>query len=278
MVLKRLLGLSGVAILCGTITAGAQTIEVWLDTGEIQLTHEDGTVTTLKAGEYSRCVGSNCKIELFDTAPDRPQPPGAPGRAGRLPRDVAAALQGATTPEQIAALIAGNFGLAGPLMREAAALGIASPAEIVALLAPGLAPSDFAALIMGATIAAPGEADAIAVAALGVPGATGPRVARALIAGLEASGHPPEAVETEIGEIVAALGGTLPGANNAIAEAIANATSNPDDTAETVQEGAQDIQTGTLAPDAGPSPNQGPPPPPALPGSPSETQNNPSGN
>lgn len=277
LILRHIFRLSVVLWLGFVSQAGAQTIEVWLDAGEIQLIHEDGTVTRLEAGEYSRCAGPRCEIKLFENAPSRPSPPGQGRRADRLPPRVAAALRNAATPEDVAALIADNFALAGALMREAAVLGLASPGEIVVVLAPGLTPSDFAALISSAAMAAPAEADAIAAAAMSVPGADAPKIARALVKGLEASGHPPQALSAEIGEIVLALGGARPGEGGRIARAIADATSNPDDSAASIRAAAaQAIETGAV-PDQGP-PQQGPAGGPTFQSLPNETQNNPSGN
>lgn len=188
-----------------------------------------------------------------------------------LPASVANAIQAATSAEDIAALVAARPGLAATIMFEAAQLGVASPSAVVAILAGGLPRGQLSALVSAAAEAAPLEADLVAAEAAGAGGDTGV-IATAAVNGIE-SVQPAlsqEQVDAEAAEILAALGG-----GSAIAEAIAGATDNPSDSADSLlaaDDGGDDgIITATLPENNGGAPL-------SFASLPSETQNNPSGN
>ncbi len=167
-----------------------------------------------------------------------------------LPADVVAGLQAATSPSDVAALVAANPGLAATIMFEAAALGVASPSQVVSVLAGGLNSGDLAALVFAAAEAAPSEADATAAAAAA---AGGPRsvIGSAAVDGVEAAVpalSQPE-VDAEAAEIMAALATGDAAQDATIAASIAGATNNPNDTGDTVLAAAGgDIETADITP------------------------------
>ena len=83
-----------------------------------------------------------------------------------LPAAVAAGLQAATTPADVAALVAANPQLAATIMFEAAALGVASPSQVITAAAPLVNQGQLLQLVSAAAEAAPAEADVTAAAAL----------------------------------------------------------------------------------------------------------------
>ena len=194
-----------------------------------------------------------------------------------LPSEVVSALVAASEPRDIATLILVYPELAATLMFEAAVLGIASPTQVLALMAPDLQQTQVLELVTAAVEAAPAEADTVIQAAFRALEGQPQSIAVAAISGLEAAGLDDSAIRVETLEIVEILSGFAPESSLSIAEAAAAATSTQTDSAEILS-----------LPDAASADTAGV----AEPGAtglqapaeiiqfrtPSETQNNPSGN
>lgn len=198
-----------------------------------------------------------------------------------LPGPVSTSLAGATSAADIAALVLAYPDLAATIMAQAAALGIASPAQVLSeAILPSSSSDTISTLVFAACEAAPLQCDLAAAAAYTAAGGASWGddlaliVVTAAINGVEASGASSEAVASEAAEIVEALQ-ALAGARfrHAIAQAAADATDTTDDSASSLQAAADalNFRTGAL-------PNlhaKGQPPFVELP---SEAQTNPSNN
>ncbi len=168
-----------------------------------------------------------------------------------LPSPVSTLLGNATSAADIAALVLANPDLAGTIMAQAAALGIASPAQVLnEAIAPSSSSATISTLVCGAAEATPGQANLSAATAFSAAGGASwggdlaPSIATAAIDCVEASGASPEAVASEAAEIVVALQ-ALAGAGfkHAIAQAAADATDTPDDSAASLQAAADALST-----------------------------------
>lgn len=54
------------------VLSQAQDVQVWLDSGEIDLELENGETVNLKEGEYLSCQGTLCEVLPIAAAPSRP--------------------------------------------------------------------------------------------------------------------------------------------------------------------------------------------------------------
>ncbi len=87
-----------------------------------------------------------------------------------LPGPVSTSLGNATSAADIAALVLANSDLAATIMAEAAALGIASPAQVLSeAISPSSSSEMISTLVCAAAEAAPGQADLSAAAAFPLP-------------------------------------------------------------------------------------------------------------
>ncbi len=173
-----------------------------------------------------------------------------------LPGPVSTSLAGATSAADIAALVLAYPDLAATIMAQAAALGIASPAQVLSeAILPSSSSDMISALVFAACEAAPLQCDLAAAAAYSAAGGAAwgaglaPIIATAAVNGVEASGASSEAVASEAAEIVAALQALAgPGSKHAIAQAAADATDTPDDSASSLQAAADalNFRTGAL--------------------------------
>lgn len=57
------------------VLSQAQDVQVWLDSGEIDLELENGETVNLKEGEYLSCQGTLCEVLPIAAAPARPDVP-----------------------------------------------------------------------------------------------------------------------------------------------------------------------------------------------------------
>ena len=57
------------------VLSQAQDVQVWLDSGEIDLELENGETVNLKEGEYLSCEGTLCEVLPIAAAPVRPEIP-----------------------------------------------------------------------------------------------------------------------------------------------------------------------------------------------------------
>lgn len=74
MVLRKLVGVLLTALMVITpVVSPAQDVQVWLDSGEIELELENGETVNLKEGEFLSCDGTDCKILPLAAAPVRPE-------------------------------------------------------------------------------------------------------------------------------------------------------------------------------------------------------------
>lgn len=174
-----------------------------------------------------------------------------------LPAELSAGLVAARTVDDIAVLVTRQPELATTLMLEAAILGIASPSGV---LRAGLGPQSPCAEVkvwVGAAVeAAPREADVSArAAAETVTAATPcvlPTIAIGAVDGLEAARLTADEQAAELRELVATLRAIDPARADAIGTAIAAATDDPDDSAETVLAAANNpIETADIGPPSG---------------------------
>lgn len=170
------------------------------------------------------------------------------------PVDVAAVVDAATTPEEIAAIVLANPGFEATIISRAMATGGFAIEDIVeaAILAD---PTKLAIIVEAAVEAVPEQASGIVFAAAGAAGMqfgsagdeagdteTAEVIARAAVRGLEAA-YGPTSDETDQGvrsitaELFAFLGEEK---QLALANAVADETTNPDDTGAGLVE---DIQT-----------------------------------
>jgi hypothetical protein len=177
--------------------------------------------------------------------------------AERLPSAVSSQLQIATGPSQVASLAIANLRLSAPIMENAAALGIATPAQVIGMAAtPEVPPTVIAQLLSSASLIVPLQAD-VAVASAAELCAVyhgeaqrdiATAFATAAVDGVEASGASYKVVASEAAEILSTLQGWCTEFPLGIAEAVAAATDNPDDTAEELQaaaDGVRDIEDTT---------------------------------
>lgn len=194
-----------------------------------------------------------------------------------LPGPVSTSLAGATSAADVAALVLANPDLAATIKAQAAALGIASPAQVLnEAISPSSSLEMILALVGAAAEAAPGQADLLAATAFSAAGGgddLAASIAKAVIDGVEASGASPEVVASAAAEIVATLQKLAgAGAAAAIAQAAADATNTPDDSAASLQEAAEAASTDkTETTEVGDESTSFVEPP-------SESQNNPSNN
>jgi hypothetical protein len=196
-----------------------------------------------------------------------------------LPQSVAAGLQAAASDQDVAALVLAYPNLAATLMSQAAVLGIASPSQVVSVLAGGMAPPELSALVAAAAEAAPLEADIIAAAAFDAFGDEAQLIGEAAIRGMEAGSARFSAFEiaNETAEVTRALIARAPGEQDEIAQAISQATSTTGDSPASILAASAAIQTADIAPVAGdPLTPIGPSAP--LSNLPTEAQNTPSPN
>ncbi|MEM7189680.1 MAG: hypothetical protein AAF439_08720 [Pseudomonadota bacterium] len=181
---------------------------------------------------------------------------GAPANAATdllVPPGIGSAMQAANSASDIADIVRREPRFAATVMADAAALGVASPAAVIAAAAPGMTCGELYPIVQAAAEAAPFEADATVTSALG--GATCPaaKVAAAAVDGTEVAGLSAEDVATEAAEIIVAATVAAPVESAAIALAVANATETTTDSAE----GLAEIATGaieTADTDNGPTP------------------------
>ena len=74
MVFRTLVsGLLAALMVVTPVLSPAQDVQVWLDSGEIELELENGETVTLKEGEFLSCDGLDCKILPLAAAPARPE-------------------------------------------------------------------------------------------------------------------------------------------------------------------------------------------------------------
>lgn len=195
-----------------------------------------------------------------------------------LPPAVSAGLEAALSPQDVAVLVAAHPEFATTLMFQATLLGLASPSAVVSLLAGEMTSQDLSALVESAAEAAPLEADIIAAAAFDAVGGEAEVIGEAAIRGIEAASSDlgPSELATEAAEVARALIARVPAEQNAIARAIALATSTPDDSSATILAETEAIETADVAPAADPLAPVGSAA--ALSILPSESQNTPSQN
>ncbi len=201
-----------------------------------------------------------------------------------LPGPVSTSLAGATSAADIAALVLAYPDLAATIMAQAAVLGIASPVQVLsAAISPSSSTETILTLVGAAAEATPGQADLLAATAFSAAGGgddLAAIIAAAVIDGVEASGASPEVVASAAAEIVATLQELAgAGAEEAIAQAAADATDTPDDSATSLQAAAEAILTdGTETTEVGDESTESGDESTTFVQPPSESQNNPSDN
>ena len=194
---------------------------------------------------------------------------------------VSTSLGNATSAADIATLVLANPDLAGTIMAQAAALGIASPVQVLnEAISPSSSAETILALVGAAAEATPGQADLLAATAFSAAGGgddLAASIATAAIDGVEASGASAEMVASAAAAIVATLQELAgAGVEQAIAQAAAVATDTPGDSAASLQAAANALSTGGIetagidTSDTGETTS--------FTELPSESQNNPSGN
>ena len=157
-----------------------------------------------------------------------------------LPGPVSTSLGNATSAADIAALVLANPDLAGTIMAQAAALGIASPVQVLnEAISPSSSAETILALVGAAAEATPGQADLLAATAFSAAGGgddLAASIATAAIDGVEASGASAEVVASAAAAIVATLQELAgAGVEQAIAQAAAVATDTPGDSAASLR-------------------------------------------
>lgn len=128
---------------------GALANEVWLESGSIEISLSSGRSIQLQAGQYAKCGADGCEILPLSQAP--PQPGSAKTKADLSSDPVLAALIDAASAADVAALALANPDRAAEIIAQAAALGIASPEDVIAAAAGIAAPDELAALVSAAT-------------------------------------------------------------------------------------------------------------------------------
>lgn len=74
MVLRKLVSVLLAALMVVTpVVSSAQDVQIWLDSGEIELDLENGETVNLKEGEFLTCDGTLCEILPLAAAPSRPE-------------------------------------------------------------------------------------------------------------------------------------------------------------------------------------------------------------
>ena len=74
MVFRTLVNVLLTALMVVTpVVSQAQDVQIWLDSGEIELELENGETVNLKEGEFLTCDGSICEILPLAAAPARPE-------------------------------------------------------------------------------------------------------------------------------------------------------------------------------------------------------------
>lgn len=169
-----------------------------------------------------------------------------------LPSGVITQLGAARSPAQVAALALANPSLAATIIADAARLGIATAANVVGA-AETTDVAAVAALVRAASEGAPADSDAIARAGfllLGSDPAVAPTIAEAAIQGLIDANVDAALLARESVEIATALFALVPEAEQLrIAAAIAAATPDTTDSAQSIAEAANGIETaGPLLP------------------------------
>ncbi len=232
-VLPALVG--GVAALCLGPPVRAQTVEIWLFEGEVELSEPTGKIT-LRPGSYAGCGPAGCQVRSLSQAPPPPLADGTQ-RSGALPAEVLAAIEAASTVSEIAELVAAHGSHTGEILTLSADLGIAAPNQVVQVLAPTLGSTQLMLLIFAAVEEFPEEADLIVGAAAQGSGTDPQLLAITAVQALEASGLTQEQIGREAAEVLLALGGS---SALAIAQAIADATSDPNDSPQSLMAQAED--------------------------------------
>ncbi|MEM6622779.1 MAG: hypothetical protein AAF674_11170 [Pseudomonadota bacterium] len=224
-------------------TASAQDVEIWMFDGAADV-ERDGQTVSVERGFYLGCDENGCRPLPLSDAP--PPPSTFASTDADLPADLALALQLASTPEDIAALILAYPGFAGAILRQAAALGVASPAQVVGVLGPSLTSQSLADLVATAVSIAPELAGSIATAAV-TGGGDIAAIIFAAIQSLESSALDGDQVAAFAAGVAADLVAADAGDAEQIASIVAAATSDPNDTAETVLEALDGLESEDVA-------------------------------
>ncbi|MEM1297813.1 MAG: hypothetical protein AAGH68_00945 [Pseudomonadota bacterium] len=197
-----------------------------------------------------------------------------------LPPPALEALVVAETPGDIAELVLTHPEVAPTLLFEAALLGVASPAQVIARVPCEVPPGIRVELIRAGSEAVPAEADILVAEAHRNCGGQPAQQATAAILGVQDAGTPRELVRSEAFEIAAVLTGLAPASAQLIYSALANATTDSEDTAELYAAGPGNsaLETADIADDG--LPDVGLPEVPFVSplGPPDGQQNNPSPN
>ncbi|MEM8731891.1 MAG: hypothetical protein AAGF79_18420 [Pseudomonadota bacterium] len=169
-----------------------------------------------------------------------------------LPNGVITQLGTASTPGEIAALALSNPDLAPTIICQAQSLGVGTPDQVVSA-AETTNPSAVQGLVRAAVECSPANGEGIARAGLlllnAAPGQA-PGIADTAVQGLVDAGVDNAVIARESAEIASALFALVPPATQGpVAEAIAQATPDTTDTAGTIVEAADGIETaGPLLP------------------------------
>ncbi|MEM9062987.1 MAG: hypothetical protein AAGD13_21185 [Pseudomonadota bacterium] len=103
--------------------ASAQDVQIWLDSGAIDIELENGEIVTLKEGEYLACESFVCDILPLAQAPAAPAIAQALGSAAPAAGGIAPGALGASAGTLVAAGVAGAAVVAAGVAIGVAAAG-----------------------------------------------------------------------------------------------------------------------------------------------------------